>query len=464
MSTKNPMDSILKKALYFVTLVFVLAACSSDEGPDNTGDDGQETVVSRVGKLPLIEIVTNGATIVNEPKINAGMKVTEGNSINYAGNIGIEFRGSSSQMFPKKGYGIETWDGQNQDVDVSILGFPEEEDWILHGPFSDKSLMRNMLIYDLSRDMGRYASRSKFVELHINDDHQGVYVFMEKLKRDNDRIAIEKLDIDENAGEDLTGGYILKVDKSDNTGYNDQNSFASQIGSAIDPQTSSTIRFLFDYPDPKEITDEQRNYIIGYVNAFESALAGNGFTDPELGYAAFIDVDSFIDFFLLNELSNNVDGYRISTYLNKDKNGKLNMGPIWDFNLGFGNADYCSGGQTNVWAYQFNVRCPGDIWQVPFWWDRLLQDPAFIARLKDRWATLRGNALSNGAIMGKIDGYIDQLDKTGASAANFETWPVLGTYIWPNNFVGQTYSQETNYLKTWLADRLLWMDGAINGL
>ena len=468
MITKPIATSTWVKHLYLFVVLFIFAACNSDDGitsnPPGEGENPVIPPISRVGKLPLIEVNTNGGPIVDEPKINAKITVIEGNRVNYSGNIGIEFRGSSSQGFPKKGYGIETKDSQNQDLDVSILGFPEEEDWILHGPFSDKSLMRNMLIYDLSRDIGRYASRTKFVELQINATYQGVYVFMEKLKRNKDRIAIERLNADENTGEDLTGGYILKVDKSDREGYTQQNSFSSQVGSAIDPFLTTEIRFLYEYPSPNEISTPQRTYITGYVRDFEAALAGANFMDPNLGYEAYIDVDSFIDFFLLNEITNNVDGYRISTYMNKDKNGKLKMGPVWDFNLGFGNADYCSGGSTNVWAYRFNERCPGDFWQVPFWWERLLQDPAYVIRLKNRWVQLRGGALSNTNIMGKIEAYVDTLEETGAIEANFDQWPIFGTYIWPNNFIGQTYAEETDYLKTWISDRLVWMDGAIGGL
>jgi hypothetical protein len=183
-----------------------------------------------------------------------------------------------------------------------------------------------------------------------------------------------------------------------------------------------------------------------------------------VGYANYIDTQSFIDFFLLNELANNVDGYRLSTFMSKDKNEKLRMGPIWDFNLAFGNADYCAGGSTNVWAYKFNERCPNDFWLVPFWWDRLLQDPTFVSELKERWLTLRGNELSETAILSKVDGYIEQLDKSGSLDKNFETWPVLGTYIWPNNYVGSSHDEEIGYLTNWISDRLAWLDAQINQL
>jgi len=418
--------------------------------------------------VPLPQVIINSTeTIVDEPKVRATMKIIDNGKVDYDGIAGIEIRGASSQMFDKKSYGLETWDDNNEDLEVSLMGMPEEEDWILYGPYSDKSLMRNILIYDLSRGMERYASRCAFVELTLNGEFKGVYVFMEKLKRDSGRIDIEKLKKDENTGEDLTGGYILKIDKTAGNnlgeGYNELNSFTSRV-KPLHMGGDQEIRFLYEEPDAEDITSEQKAYISSYVHEFEEVLASDGFTDPETGYRAYIDVPSFIDFFILNEISLNVDAYRLSTFIQKDMSGKLQMGPIWDFNLAFGNANYCGGSDTNSWAYRFNERCPDDYWAVPFWWYRLLEDPAFVAELKDRYNALRGGVLSNAAILGRMDGYVKLLEDAGAIERNFKTWDILGTYIWPNNFVGATYASERAYMENWIKDRLQWMDGAINGL
>jgi len=462
-ANKNAALTLLLCFLFFVT------SCISDDtiSPTDIEEEPSESEIPPEDKLPLFSINTSGSTIVDEPKIDAEITIAQVDIISFTGKIGIEIRGASSQMFPKKSYGFETRDENNEDLDVSVLGMPEEEDWILYAPYSDKSLVRNILIYDLSRDMDRYASRSQFVELNINNTFQGVYVFMEKLKRDSNRIDINKLKDDENTGEDLTGGYILKIDKTAGSnlgeGYNDQNSFTSLYGPPS-ATIGQEINFLYEEPDAEDITTEQKIYISNYMAQFEDALASDDFTDPVLGYTTYIDVDSFIDFFLLNELSNNVDGYRLSTFMYKDKNEKLEIGPIWDFNLAFGNADYCSGGETNVWAYKFNERCSEDFWQVPFWWNRFLQDPEFVARLKDRWNSLRGGVLPNGSINSKVDGYSTTLNKAGSINSNFDTWNILGTYIWPNKFIGSSHSDEIGYLKNWTTDRLSWLDGAINGL
>ncbi len=448
---------------YALSVLFLMAiyACSSDDNsvviePDQL--DPPETSVEN--PLPLFSVNTNGSAIVDEPKIAADFTITESDETLYSGNMGIEIRGSSSQLFPKKSFGFETWDAEGNDIDASLLEMPEEEDWILHGPYSDKTLVRNVLIYDLARDMNHYASRTKFVELNIDEQYNGVYVFMEKLKRDSGRININKLKDDENEGEDLTGGYIIKIDKNDQEGFTDQNSFNSRYGASID-QTGNPIRFLYDYPDADDITEQQKTYISTYITDFEVALASDNFDDLETGYASFIDVDSFIDFFILNEISNNVDGYRISTYMHKDKNEKLKMGPIWDFNLAFGNADYCSGGATNVWAYKFNERCPEDFYSVPFWWGRLLEDPAFVDRLKSRWTSLRTGVLSDASMLTKVDSYTTTLNDAEASPSNFDKWPIFGNYVWPNAFIGQNYLEEITYLKDWITSRTTWLDSEI---
>ena len=194
----------------------------------------------------------------------------------------------------------------------------------------------------------------------------------------------------------------------------------------------------------------------------EDALTSGNFKDIDEGYQKWIDVNSFVDFFILNEISKNVDGYRLSTYMNKDKGGKLKMGPIWDFNLGFGNADYCKGGSYEGWAYKFNNECPGDLWQVPFWWDRLMEDPFWKEQIKKRWTELRSNKFSNKTILDKISNYFNILNANNAHQDNFNQWKILGKYVWPNNYIGTSYVDEIDYLQSWTSNRMNWMDGQIN--
>lgn len=380
---------------------------------------------------------------------------------NYNGMIGIEARGSSSQyFFPKKQYGIELRDTAGQDLDTIILEMPAEEDWVLFAPYNDKSLMRDVLAYKMGRDLGRYAPRTRYCEVILNGSYNGIYVLIEKIKRNKNRVDINKLEPDELTGDDVTGGYIIKVDKA--TGDLE----AGWTSSFAAPGANKTTNFLYHYPEESELAFEQKAYIKGFIYDFEAALNGVDFKDPTEGYAKYIDVNSFIDFFIMNEVSKNVDGYRISTFLHKQRNsdgGKLVMGPIWDFNLGFGNADYCTSGNPEGLVLEFNSICPGDSWLIPFWWHRLLDDPRFARKLAERWSFLRAGKFRTDIIHDFIDSTASVLNEEAAQR-NFQRWPVLNKYVWPNYFVGESFEVEIWWLKDWIAKRMQWLDHTIGGM
>ena len=454
---------MIKRFSILIFLLFTISCSVSDDSENNI----ESSVFSFYDELdegnsfPKMIISTNGQEIIDEPKIKADLKVIEQNSeINY--KIGIETRGSSSQMFPKKSYGFETRSSDwSDDIDVELGGFPEEEDWILYGPYSDKSLIRNKLTFDLSNSIGYYASRTKFYNLFINNESKGLYVLMEKIKRDKNRVDISKL------GDDtVNGGYIIKIDKptgdgeSCSTCYDSSFSFRSSYNTKGEISNESEIYFIYHYPKPDEISEDQKDYIKSVIYDFETALISAN----SQNLIDIIDIDSFVDFFIINELSKNPDGYRLSTFLNKDFEGKLKMGPIWDFNLAFANVDYCDGSNPEGWIYNFNNICPGDVWQVPFWWTNLMQNEVFKSALKIRWEALRSSKLSNSEIFGKINSYKDYLESNKVINQNFYIWPVLGQYVWPNYFVGSSHQEEIDFMKNWITDRLSWMDNQISAI
>lgn len=381
---------------------------------------------------------------------------------NFNGKIGIEIRGSSSQSFPKKQYGLELIDAEGEGIEASLLGMPKQEDWILFAPYNDKSLMRDAMAYRFGRALGRYAPRTKYCEVVLNGQYQGIYVLIEKIKRDKNRVDINKLDPNEITGDNLTGGYIIKIDKesgSDNDGW----------VSAFKPEPRSggqRINYLYEYPKASNIVDEQKQYIQQYMSNFETALSGSNFKDPVNGYAKYIDVNSFIDFFIMQEVTKNPDAYRISTFMHKKKDGdggKLYMGPIWDFNLGFGNVDYCTQGNPEGFTIYFNRICRGDYWLIPFWWDRLFQDDAFKQKVADRWTSLRSNQLQTSKMHAYIDSVATVLN-VESQQRNFQKWPVLGQYVWPNYYVGNTFQSEVTWLKNWVTARMNWLDANMYSL
>ncbi len=410
--------------------------------------------------LPIVVIDTYGQNILNYPRIICHMGIidndTTANSIGdnfngYDGMINIEIRGSSSQMYPKKQYALETQDIAGENLNVSILGMPSENDWILYAPYSDKSLLRNYLAYNLALEMGRYASRTRFCEVVINGDYKGLYVFMEKIKQDNNRVNISKLEPTEVSGDDLTGGYILKVDKWDgenNDGWFSEPPLPGYEGSW----------YQYHYPKPDDIAPEQRNYIIHYMTNFENMMASDIYNHPVSGYYDRVNLESFVDVSILSEISKNVDAYRLSAYMYKDRDdedGRLTMGPIWDYNLAFGNADYYDGGNPAGW--QMDVELGEDIFKIPFWWFRIWDDDTFKEAFFQRWQELRQSVFSDEHIMSMIDSAAILI--ADARVRNFQRWPILDQYIWPNAYVGGTYANELIYLKDWISNRLVWMDG-----
>ena len=441
----------MRKIFYIFFLLF-FTSCNNEENEIIAVD-----VNFQESNLPIVMIDTYGEDIVDEPRIDAYMGViNNANGINnigdnfndYDGKITIEKRGNSSQDQEKPPYRFETVDNNAENNNVQLLGFPEENDWILYAPWSDKSLLRNVLIYSLSNEMGRYAPRSKFVELYLNDEYRGVYVLMEKIKRDKNRVAISVLNPDENSGDNVTGGYILKFDWAE-TGDNNGGFY-----SLIDE-----MRYNYHYPKADEISTQQKDYIQTFINSYENVMNSNNY-NTENGYSKFIDVESFIDFIILQEISRNVDAYGLSSYVYKDKesiNNKLTAGPIWDFNHGFGNCDYYKAWETDGWNISYIY---DDMDQRAFWWLKLWDEENFKGMVKDRYNELRLSVLSTNNVNSKIDEYVSTLGNS--VNRNFTKWPILGEYIWPNYQVFDTHQEEIVYLKSWINNRLTWMDSELN--
>ncbi|MBO2008185.1 CotH kinase family protein [Hymenobacter negativus] len=419
--------------------------------------------------LPIVVVNTQGQPIVDDPKIDAYMGIINNgrgrrNLVtdpfnDFHNKIGIELRGSTSQSFPQKSYSIETRDARNVEHDTTVLGMPAENAWILYAPYDDKTCMRNVLTFDIANKTGHYASRTRYCELVLNGQYKGIYVMMEKIKRGADRVNIKKVDPVDTVGNKLTGGYIFKIDKptgsGGNTGWN-----STHLSSG-----GRTIRFLYEYPKDVNIVPKQARYLQAYVDSVETALASPNFANPTTGYAKYIDVNSFVDYFLLNEVTRNVDGLRLSTFLHKKRRsdgGRLYAGPAWDYNIAWWNANYCAGNLATGWAYNFNTVCATDPNQIPFWWARLLQDPAFANALKCRWTTLRRTTLHADTLSAFIDTTAAHLNE--AKTRHFTVWPILGVYTWPNPTpIPASYPAEIAAMKSWIRQRLAWLDANMPG-
>lgn len=413
-------------------------------------------------RLPLLVVDTDGGGIPDEPKAEVRLRISDegsaaGNFIDgpfraYDGPAGMEIRGNSSFWFAKKNYGLEIRDASGEGRAHPLLGMPAEDDWILHGPYSDKTLLRNALAQYVAARVDPWAPRYRFCELVVDGDYRGVYLAMERIEIDDARVDLARLRPEDLTGDARTGGYLLRIDRPTPDPEDGWHSPHWPVGHFIG---------YYD-PKPAELDPLQKAYIRHVVTAFEDALAGPRFTDKDLGYARWANRRSLAGHFLIQELANNVDAYRLSTFLYKDRDsrgGRLHLGPAWDFNLGFGNVDYCGANlSTTAWAHAADDSC----WAPqPFWWDRLLQDPAFRNTLRCRWDSLRAGPLATDALLGVLDSLQAMLEEP--AARNFGRWPVQGTYVWPNAFIGADWHEELAWMRAWLVDRLAWLDAAMPG-
>jgi len=427
--------------------------------------------VGMTSNLPIVTINTNGIEIPDEPKITGFMGIIDNgpDSTNnqydppndYDGYIGIEIRGQSTQIYPKKSYGIETRDEQGDNLNVSLLGMPEENDWILYAPYSDKSMLRNFISFYMGSKLDPYCTRMAFCEVIVNNDYKGVYILMEKIKRDENRVNIARLNPEDISGDELTGGYIIKVDKVDPDFEYGTDGWKSYPNPPY--PNAMNIIFQYNYPKAEDLEPEQSNYIKEYITTSENSLTSPTYYDPNVGYNRYLNTGSFVDLMLLNEVSKEVDKYRYSTYFYKEKDsdgGKLFAGPAWDFNFGYSNVDYWPPGNSYD-GWLFSLVEPVD-WGIMFWWNRLMEDPYFRDLSKTRWERLRQNEWSNENLQFAMDSIVNYIDE--AQQRNYERWPILGEYVWPNyDWENNDYNDEVEFLENWFFNRLGWMDYNMQG-
>ena len=438
--------------------------------------------------LPVIVIDTKCQEVLDEPKIRTQL-CTCSDELDYDGWAGIEIRGSSSARdHKKKGMAVKLWNATSHEVKFPLLGLPKDEDWVLYGPETDRSIgLRNFLAYNISRSMGNYASRTKFVEVFLQDecalrrglvndltmsDYHGVYLLEEKIKRGNKRVDICKHN---KTAEDITGGYIFKHD-NDNI---DKGDVVFPIKKRFN--SKDKLPMVMIYPKgEKDDLEREVSFLEEYLNGFELALKNKNFADPNQGYAKYIDVDSFIDYFLGTEITKNPDAYRGSTYMHKDCNKLVAMGPMWDYNEAFGmccgypiegymnsgESNGISGGSaisTNGW--RFNIcedygRCKRDpVDGISHWYVRMWEDPMFRKKAAERWQELRKGPLSNDQINANLDEAIKELRP--AAIRNYNRWrDVIGSKSFKG--VQAQWEHEVKQLRTWLIEHMEWMDSELS--
>ncbi len=412
--------------------------------------------------LPIVIIDTNGESIEDEPKITAKLKIIfeEGQTSKYTdapnvydGFIGIEKRGNGSLSYQKPSYGFETRLENGENNNVEILGLPEENDWILYAAHIDKALMRNALTYRFVREMGHYASRTRHCELILNGEYRGIYVLMEKLKQDDKRIDVSRFKEGDNEDE---GGYIFKVDAGwdENKGWQGDDIFVDEEGYEY------WMRYQYVYPQKDEITDEQRAFIKDFMEVLDKRIFDINYSGSEELFQDWIDINSAIDLFLINEFTLNPDGFRLSTFMHYDPTkepSKLYLGPAWDYNVGYSNY-FERFGKFDDWDYDNHWW--GVLDRIPFWWKRFMNDDIFLRGLIDRYKSLRQDILTSEWFNERIDSLSEHMDS--AIERNFNLWTddiILADLNWAST---NTHHEDVELLKLWIPKRLAWMDNEID--
>jgi hypothetical protein len=368
---------------------------------------------ARAAELPVMRIDAASA-IPNEPKVAAQLRMP-----GYEGRIGIELRGQSSQRFPKKSYAIELRDADGKDAKAPLLGMPADGDWILYAPYNDKTLMRNVVAYQTARAIGRYAADTRFVELHVDGRYDGVYVLMEKLELGDDRVR---------------GEALLEF------------TFPFQARSKAPSFHTPVLRRPIVWEDPErgDLSGKRATAIARRVRVTERALYGRG------DWRGNLDEASAVDFALLNELFKNQDAFHASTYMALHADGKLHLGPLWDFDISMGNSDHGASRRLSGWTLTRRD-----------WATRLYRDRAFTRRMADRWRELRRTGLRE-QVLASVER--NQAQVRGEVARNFGRWPILNQRVWPSPRARGSYRAELRHLRWWLERRVAWIDRHIGRL
>ncbi len=446
--------------------------------------------------LPIV-VIRSDATITAQQKVGGTMQIinnVEGRNAStdaatdYDGRIGIKLRGNSSLSFAQKKYTIETQDAEGNDLKASPFGMPAESDWVLLAPYNDLSLVRDVFAFSMWTEMGHWAPRTQMCEVVVNGEYQGVYVFCEKIKRDKDRVDIAKLKEDDVEGPELTGGYIVRVDAFDDGDA----TFKSKVKGVPDMGGgggwpwggggNSTVTWTVYHPKKEKLQPQQMAYIQDYVDRMEQSFQQANWLDPAEGYRRYVDVPSFVDYFIHTELSLNADGFKRSSYFYKDKDApdgteaRMVAGPVWDYNLAYGDCNFCNANNPEAWVYEGCTTNP-----TPAFWKRLTQDPLFMQQVRERYAQLRRTIISEERIDQFFDSYaellseakerhyakyndlfVSQGDGQGGGQGGWPWWPWGGGVSSPIAYYAayfvSSYAEEIQTVKAWFRQRLAFLD------
>ncbi len=406
------------------------------EQPEEPAGPTPEEILAKKQNIPVVRITTddNAPILDRENYVKGTINISDPECLysenkEFEARMGIRGRGNSTWGWPKKPWKVKL------DEKAPVLGMPADKEWALLANYSDRTLIRNIVAMKLSEICGfSWTPRMRSVEVYLNDEYQGVYTLCEHKKVSEDRVNIDLVTEEDNSGEAITGGYYLELeDNQDETTV-----------------WRSRLNIPMMFSDPEVPTAKQLAYVKAYIDDFELAIINSTVDDPVNGYGRFIDLKSFIDNYIIQELTKNPDGNtRKSTFVTKERGRKMEMYHIWDFDITLGNRGF--GGDTGSGPENWLIKyCSG-------WYTPMMNDPDFAAKVKARWNELKPE-------FEKVVDFIDEqaliLDK--AQKHNFEKWDINVSVDWVEMPSKGSYEAEIEYLRTWYAERVRWMDRELN--
>ena len=468
----------MKRLLLLVVAVLTLTGTARAWSWWNYPPDNQNVRLTSTN-LPIVWIDVDGQYIDRYERITARMKIIHngdgqlnyadtvahpGQTIDYEGYVALRYRGSSSYtMSDKKPYSFRPLTAPLEEggekKKVKILGMGKDNNWALLAPYADKSMIRDLLAFEVSRPWMEYTPQGRYCELFLDGIYYGVYILTEVVSDGKYRLNLPDPG---DSGDEITGGYIMEVNRTEGeVVYPSKYRPVSSTGTTY---TDRHIHFQFKSPDYEDLTAEQVSYITGRIDQMETAL-WNYRPTGSTNFQEYIDMENFVDYQIAMELGHNVDAYRLSGKFFKRRDSidaRFKM-VVWDMNLAYGNSNYYQGWRTDTWVYQNNntLHASGDQQLVPFWWYKLNTCPEYIAALKSRWAQYRRNNLRTDRIMATVDSLAAVLTAQGAEQRNSQAWPRWGQSVWPNYYIASDFADEIAWLKQWLTRRINWMDSQL---
>lgn len=416
------------------------------EEEEKKKQEEQEKENAKYQNIPVVRIETVGGAGIydKENYVDGTISVSDpekmyGDVTEFKAGMGIRGRGNSTWGWPKKPWKVKL------DEKAPLLGMPADKEWALLANYADRTLLRNVVAMKLSEICGfSWTPRLRSVEVYLNGKYQGVYTLCEHKKVSKDRVNIEIVGEDDNEGEAVTGGYYLELEENQDE--------------TTCWWTGMQVPMMFS--DPEEPTPAQYDYMTGLIDDFEQVLQSTAFADPSVGYPSYIDVDSFVNYYIVQELTKNVDGnLRKSSFITKERGKKMEMYHLWDFDLTLGNCGYFDGrvgnGPEGFWIKDFDSRSV----YGGGWFHRLFEDPAFVDAVQERWNELMPE-------LRKIPEFIDDqaFRLEPSRKRNFEKWNINESVDWVLFPSLGSYEKELQYLKDFYTARLDWLDTELKKL